>query len=317
MSNEITAPLVRLDASDKRKQDITRSKGPSGIIDGFGRVKEYVKIEGYTNECARAFQPRTARFDQPYQVAAERLHSDWNTCNRVFLGEIADCNLKCPYCYQGDRAQIETADVTPSQYLSAFMSSGSRVLRISGGEPMLHVQWVEETVSRSLDMLENPYVWIDTNLTVFHQFPLWLVSSGIVGFCGCFKPGIDGVSVSDQIDVVASWVKSGVDLYIYWPTVEGDGTSSCGQMVECLEALYLIDPALPLRVTPIHIDWAYAAIHTYDSALLGGASTVYDQCRTALNLWSNRRYVPEILWLPSHQVPLRMSREWWRKQWLQ
>jgi len=99
----ITAPMMLLEDS-AQAADIKASKAPSDIINGYARVKTYVKPDDFrAMEAGRDMGMRAALpFDQPFQVASEVSGLDWNITNRAFLGQVADCNLRCPYCYVGE-----------------------------------------------------------------------------------------------------------------------------------------------------------------------------------------------------------------------
>lgn len=257
--NEITAPLVLLGETEQAR-DIEVSKGPTDI-DAWGRCKEYVKLDNIKHRLM--MNPREWEFDQPFQVASHYTGERWDITNRAFLGQVADCNLNCPWCFANNGDDVPTIDVTPSEYVDGYIRwsldrKEAGVCRISGGEPLLYQEWVCEVLSQEC----GGYYWVDTNLTKCADFGGFgygqkslFAEHDRVSVCGCLKPGTAGLDV--QLEVVDDWVNGHcASLFLYWPT----DTDNREEMVEAMDALRDIHPKLPLRMIPIWIKQHYEVI---------------------------------------------------------
>jgi hypothetical protein len=248
--------------------------------------------------------PRDLMFDQPYQVASDWTKRSWTETNRVYLGQLAGCNLECPYCYAGSG---ETMQVSAEQYVRdywdynrTFVGTPAGVLRISGGEPMLHQEWVAEVAEQ---ISAGDYLWVDTNLTIVPDADLarklYPLNTGV---CGCFKPGVEGVNIEDQLGVVREWVAGGCDLYLYWPAWGGTDD----EFIDILGAIQGIGDGLPLRLAVIHINGQYKATGDFAQQWsFDRAQEATDRRRDLWRTWCGFHYPPEMLWLPSNQVPVR------------
>ena len=313
----MTEPTVQMAViPEKQRKDMAASAAPANreVFDDIYRVKQYVKPE----EMSYGVNPRDLSFEQPWQVASR--WCDANAANRVFLGETVDCNLDCSYCYRGENK--ETRNVTATEYVDAFFNhflqcdhiDGSEevgVLRVSGGEPMLHQDWVAgvcQSASRfSADRgTIAPYLWIDTNGTIHPTSNLCeKVCRQAVGVCLCFKPGVDGVTIAQQLEVANDFVTCGADVYFSYPSWDGALTTAAGFIPEIVEGLRDIHSLLPLRMSVIEIknyetNKSRPGFHESDKSL----RTRYRERKRALREICESLYEPELLWLPSHQVPI-------------
>jgi hypothetical protein len=287
-------------ATTAQAADIAASKAPSDIWRGYARVKTYNKPDTF----GMRVHPRDLMFDQPYQVASDWTNRSWTDTNRVYLGQLAGCNLECPYCYAGSG---ETMQVSALQYVHdyreynrTFSGTPAGVLRISGGEPMLHQEWVAQVAE---EISAGDYLWVDTNLTIPPSADLARILYPLnIGVCGCFKPGVEGVSIEDQLSTVWAWVTGGCDLYIYWPAWGGTDA----QFVDALDTLQGIGDGLPLRLTVIHINGQYKATGDFSEQWSAEqAAEATSRRRDLWRKWCEANYPPEMLWLPSNQVQIR------------
>ena len=312
----ITAPIDVI--TETQAKDIAASKGPTDIWRRCFRVKQYVKDD------QRGFgvNPRELAFDQPWQMAAERTGLSWADADRVFLGQLHGCNLKCPYCFVGDDA--ETVAMTPYEYVDGFSSYNVRfpkhragVLRISGGEPMLHQEWVTEILrvvrrGQCNSYPRPPFVWLDTNGTLTpedHLIDELRRHGRRAGVCICFKPHKwdDGVTLASrgrQYRIARHWVDSNIPIFFYWPSWDGQVWNDGTLLEECLDELSHISPFAPLRLTVIEIK-------NYKTTDARGWNPDPQELRSqflsrrnAHKRWCGERYSPDMLWLPSHRVPL-------------
>ncbi len=295
-----TVPIVLLEETGQAK-DIKASKGPTDIFNGRGRIKEYVKVCDIADPM---MNPRLLEFDQPYQVAAHATGCTWEEGNLVFLEQIADCNLDCDYCF-ANNPDAPTVEVTPAEYMDDFYDcradrlgrglSPPRVCRISGGEPFLHQEWLDELFQEWLH--DCGYLWIDTNITISPTEAVLLGLSIVpASICGCFKP--DMVPLGKQLGIVEEFVAGETSLFLYWP---------CDQlrhveMSECLEQLEDIQHGLPLRLTPIHIEWDYSVVAAGSEPRLDRKQSqhVCDEMRKTWWAWCDAHYTTAELWQPSH-----------------
>lgn len=255
MKMNISAPLDKLTGSTQA-QDVAASRGPSDVFQDCYRVKQYVKW----GDAPLHTHPATWEFPQPFQVAAARTGLSWDVCNRVFLGQLAACNIDCDFCFRG--ATNDTVNVTPEEYVAAFAAYNAAfpdhqagVMRISGGEPFLYQEWVAGVVSYAAD---DTYLWLDTNLTIAPTRALTadvLDEDPLLGVCGCFKPGL--WDLDEQLANAKAIVEAGADCYFYWPSSDD---LSVWQFEEFLGALEDAIPFAPLRLTVLNIKYNYSAV---------------------------------------------------------
>ena len=167
--------------------------------------------------------------------------------------------------------------------------------------------WVSTLIYEEID--QHEFAWIDTNLTRFPNQNLQHVLENLkydqsqnIGFCGCFKPGVDGVNIYLQLEVAHAFAEI-TEIFFYWPSWGSNNV----EFIDFLHALEKAIPFAPLRLTVIHIKYHYAAI-TQDK------QTTRQEGETSDNNFHNMRliwkqfckdtYPPELLWLPSHQVKI-------------
>ncbi len=318
-----TAPLTII--SDVQTRDINASKGPSDVLQGIYRAKQYVKNDEKRDAVINGYSPRCLSFPQPWQWAAQRWinagwHADPRGIDRVFLGQLGVCNLRCDECYAGCCCGIETVDVSAEDYVSAYYEYCRQfgycaTLRISGGEPLLFQEWTcavieddrmlmarDEYYATSVDPL---VMWVDTNLTIKPKTYLLSALSASMkntAVCGCFKPNrtwSDGtyVSIDAQLEIVGTFVEHGIPLFLYWPAWDKEYNSD--MFIDVLESLYKINKALPLRMTVIET-------HKYDAS--PGMENIDDACLRkcytdgleALDDFLLDHYHPDVIMLPSH-----------------
>ena len=297
-------------------KDIQASEGPHSVFRGKYRIKQYVKPSQMLDSTGRPIHPSLLPFPQPFQAASAWLGSSWNVTNRTFLGQLHGCNLPCPYCYVDRDAEAE--DVGADDYVLDWVAwnkfnpeAQAWVLRISGGEPMLYQSWVEDVIEFSREYLGlAPYIWVDTNGTVDpDRCLLEVLSWPGVGVNLCFKYGVD---LGHQLSIARTLIDAGVDTYFYVPAwlnnvqfpVLDPGWDFRLWLCNIAAGLRDISEYAPLRVTVIHIKPYQTCLKQGFEAPCHGESYMYVH-----NAWANMmsglyRDEPEILWLPSNQVPL-------------
>lgn len=301
--NYPAAPLMKI--GHEQKLDIGSSKGPTDVLDGIYRAKQYVKDDD--KEFYRS--PRAMPFDQPWQWASSKGFKN-EEIDKVFLGQLAGCNLDCDECYAA--CDAGTVDVTPEEYVDAFNRyckefGTCSVLRVSGGEPMLFQEWVwgiaEEYQRRVQD---EPILWIDTNLTVEPRSYLLrkLTYHRHSAICGCFKPNRqyhDGsvVSIWDQVSVVRDIMESGTNLFLYWPSWDKEALDDNTLLNSVLNELHRIDEYLPLRLTVIRTN-KYEASPNMDNISQDTLNLYYGRRQRALHDYLARHYHPSMISMPSH-----------------
>lgn len=306
--SKLTVPIMVLEGSDQAK-DIKNSKGPNDIWQECYRVKQYVKDD----ELGLTTHPNTLEFPQPYQAAHAKTRCGWNAGNRVFLGQMAGCNINCPYCFVGDNDS--TRLVTTEDYASAYWEYNAQypermagVMRISGGEPLMtdeRQNWISELLWDETEA----YIWLDTNLTTKPNKKLKdtldeIGKDGNVGVCSCFKPGVDGVDIYEQLEV-AKELAEVADIYFYWPSWGG----SLQQFKEFLHVLENAIPHAPLRLTVIRIKFHYAAVKAEAMGYNVGMEDTHsaENFRDFREAWKNfceYTYPKDMLWLPSNEIEL-------------
>lgn len=311
------APIAII--GDEQKTDILASKGPNDVLDGKYRAKKYVK------QFNTMFNPRHQMFDQPYQMAADNYASNAPVgfspegIDRVFLGQLAGCNLCCDECYADANTKSEL--VTAEEYVNAFDEYCAKfgdcgTLRISGGEPMLYQDWVCDVVRQWKKCARSylPILWVDTNLTIQPEQHLLhtLIGAFYLGaVCGCLKPnrftvGGERVDLGEQLDVVRSYTSAHIPLFIYWPSWDKEPSSAL--MIDILWKLIDIDPFLPLRFTVLKTNKYEASPNMEDASQDELDDLFYDR-RDHYYQFLVHNYDPYLVGLPSHRtLPLSHRR---------
>lgn len=319
----VTAPLTVI--SKVQQGDIANSFGPKDILGEVYRSKQYVKDDEKRGAVINGYSPRCLSFPQPWQWAAQRWsesggYADPRGIDRVFLGQLGVCNLRCDECYAGCYCGIETVDVSAEDYVSAYYEYCRQfgycgTLRISGGEPLLFQEWTCEVIEdeRMLMARDDDYVtsddplivWVDTNLTIKpKKYLLGALSASMknTAVCGCFKPNrtwADGtyVSIEAQLEIVGTFVERSIPLFLYWPAWDKEHNSD--MFIDVLESLYKIHSSLPLRMTVIetHKYDASPGMENIDDAQL---MKFYRDRAKALDDFLLDHYHPDVIMLPSH-----------------
>lgn len=306
---EVTAPFVLLNDTPQAS-DVALSEGPHQVFQRYARVKQYVKYSSLDINAS----PRQWDFDQPFQWVTDKVGGTWKENNNVYVVQMAGCNLACPYCFALKEGR--TAQLTPREVLDDYLanrkeqSSIGRCLRISGGEPFLHQNWLAEFVADNCRVVYPEHcLWIDTNLTIppgeklLGMFSAYMNISAAV--CGCFKPG--QAPLDEQLSVVRKLLGGAVrDLFLYFPADLSQSGNGKRALLDTLEGLYSIHYHLPLRLTVIRLKWEYQQTQANGGMCLDqGLSDAYFQSlRRVYFTWLEKHYPKERLWLPSHQAKL-------------
>lgn len=304
-----TAPMVRIEDTGQAK-DVAASKAPSSIWRGYARVKTYVKDD----EWGPTKSPREVAFEQPYQIASRYTGRPWSETNPVYLGELHGCNIRCPFCYLDWDGETPTVEIGSQQYVDDFMEfnrheaaegrSGSAVLRWSGGEPLLFQDWLAESISYFGEESWLDFGWLDTNLTVEPSLSLMSAMDEVpMGVCGCFKPGVEGVDLDDQLQVAARWLTAcpNDNIFFYYPSWGG----SDDEFEYVLDGLREIRRNAPLRLTVIEIKWSYAAMSDRQGQIMPvEARAQFTSRREQHHRYLSNHYSGSLLAMPSDLVPL-------------
>lgn len=315
----LTAPMEVI--PQKQRSDIAASAGPPEVFEDLYRVKQYIK----DHEMWLDFNPRRAPFPEPYQFASMMTGCTWAEGNRTFLGQLAGCNLNCPYCYRECGEHVETRDVTPREYVEAygrwneaFPEHKSGVLRISGGEPFLYENWMHALLARP----QWNALWIDTNGTIMPCQGMLdlLADNGYLCAAAvnlCFKPGIEGVALDDQLGVAAELVDAGAEVFFYWPAWDGAAPDDVGPMLQHLQKLRDVYQYAPLRLTVIEIKqyettkargWVpYPNIPTDEQGQDGALREAFNTRRHAYKGWLDDNYPADVIWTPACTLDLKFG----------
>ena len=232
---------------------------------------------------------------EPAGVAAAKLTNKkddvWvspRECNRVFLGQINGCNLKCWYCYVDDVAKSGNPAygkyVSAYKYLIQFLiesrksqnciqpDSKLNILRISGGEVFIVPEiifWMIETLEK-FELQDYIYIWVDCNLCTGNFYWKYLTEEQRIkirqykniGFCGCYK-GIDPENFFEntgahpdffykQFEMHKALINEGLDVYSYLYPVTSLERALDIRIMGFMDLLQHVDHFAPLRMaTPI------------------------------------------------------------------
>lgn len=315
--------LAKFTASEQMKAD-NEGKATSKLED-YWRTKTYVKPDDMLN-------PHYPIFPQPYQLASHLLGGDWNLYNRCCVIQIAKCNLDCWYCYvdkqlrQGYTHRGDGTEIghwfSPEEIHQMFKVSGTKVWRISGGEPTLAPEFLIDMIN--LLWLEDSLLWIDTNLVGDSRFYDLIKNvhpefQENVGMCGCFKGFTEGDAATAtrvgggilqaQFDQARRMVEdTHLNAFFYVPgiVVEGTNEKHIRQFFERM--VEEVDPMAPLRTYILEIK-------NYSSTEVGEwkrwkaefpvqmDNVGYFQ--RPIDIWQSllrEYYTPEQIWLPNHQI---------------
>lgn len=312
--------LAKFTASEQMKAD-NEGKITSTIAD-FWRTKTYVKPQDMMNTGYPIFP-------QPYQFAADLNGGTWNDYNECAVVQVGICNMHCWYCYvdpalrQGNPVTDEGVVVgdwfSPDEVKAMFEASGTKVWRISGGEPTLAPEFLVDMVN--LCMWEDNVLWIDTNLCGDARFWEQTRKKVVpefqkeVGVCGCFKgfteldassatKGGGGVLTTQFQNARSLILDTHYQPFFYVPDVityhtsDGDIRTFMERMIE------EVDPMAPLRTHIIQIK-DYAAT---DKEHWSKWTQRLPSGKRPIQVWQDllaEYYTPEQRWLPSHTVELR------------
>jgi uncharacterized Fe-S cluster-containing radical SAM superfamily protein len=260
--------------------------------------------------------PEYPIFPQPYQIGADRIGGSWIDYNEVFVVQVASCNLDCWYCFVDE--ELRRADTRKGDWFSAqdvidmWVESGTKVLRVSGGEPTLAPEFLMDLIQ--LMSNEDGILWIDTNL-MFDDRLISLLKTvtldeayGVV-FSGCFKGWTTGSAweqcrahLCHQLEAAHKLVKeTSVEVFFYIPDTM---TPEIGAL-EIAEFFHRlmdeVDPMAPLRTYVLHVkDYT-----STESALWSTIKQTVENGVRPIDLWKDlceQTYGPELNWIPNHQV---------------
>jgi len=310
---------MRLLGLEDYKQDVG---GHARVFGNLFRTKTYLK--DFPALCR--LHPRDWPFmGVPPLSAAARLGCSPNFCNETLILNLAECNLHCWFCFAAsmlDEAVGKNWSLSEQQIWSAmelYATVGRyRVLRISGGEPLLQ----QGSIVRMLDDFKNhatlvkmpPYIWFDTNLTIAPEEELVAALKahpGGVGVSGCFKgwtdqdvmvnTGQEAMGLGEQMRTARDWVETGLDVYFYVvdsTDIEirriGYTEIARGFIGELRDFCGDLAP-LKCGVMPIH--------EGYKCATRGkSAGTVTNEMQWAWGAALLDYYEPRHLWIPPHLI---------------
>jgi organic radical activating enzyme len=313
---EPSAKFVLFEESSQRA-DIEASKGPQEIAEGYIRFKSFAKSSDILMAYLRSTDApphglRNMPYDQPYQLFQEWMGGSWNDYTAPPVIQFSKCNLACPYCF-ADTGGRSTISLKPTQVWEDLRRvlrphlAGRSHIRVSGGEPFLEQKWLAEFLRSGT----GP-VWIDTNLTLSPTSALLESRRSHldqhVAICGCFKPGVypQEKSLETLEELVLRSPKSW-QIFVYY-TANHQVERPLLEFTSALHGLYELDKALPLRLTVLRLNWEYSQVAQREGGLpectQREADLLYHQLRGIHFDFLAECYPPEVLWLPSHQVPL-------------
>lgn len=90
--------------------------------------------------------------------------------------EVSKCNLKCPYCYHGDKLKGRNYSISKDVYfdiINQLVEKGGDYIEISGGEPLLHPQ-IDDFIKIAKD--KGLRVKLITNGTLISKMNIEIVS---------------------------------------------------------------------------------------------------------------------------------------------
>ena len=293
------------------------------VLGTFVRTKTYIK------EPARLLQkhPRLWPFQgQPVLWASERLQAPLNAVNEVAMICTAGCNLDCWFCFAGGVSPHTSRRVPFDEVYDELAATGKRVWRVSGGEPMLQASDVGKFVEYASDPGVRVF-WVDTNLAV-DPTPFLRELSGRttddVGVCGCFK-GVSDLSLKKNVRAEATMKQQFHNARLLWDALPNvffyvvdavtadvpkyaydrldafrkrlaEQVGFTAPLRTCFIELHPYNlgnwkpgqaPLRGVRVNELRREWDEVLVNRLDR---------YGAAR-------RRAYEPELLWLPSHQVP--------------
>ena len=282
-------------------------KSTSKLSD-YWRTKTYVKPIEMQN-------PDYPIFPQPYQVGVDKFGGTWLDYNEVFIVQVAQCNLNCWYCFVDKELRVSDESLgawfTAQEVIEMWRESGSRVLRVSGGEPTLAREFLHDLIL--LMPGEDGLLWIDTNL----MFDQRLINAlkGVtmeeaynVCFSGCFKGWTAndawefcGANLDQQFDAAHALVKhTPFELFFYIPDAMTPGVTSSDIEAFFNRMVEEVDPMAPLRTYVLHVkDYTPT-----DKSKWVDVRQQVDGLRP-IELWQHlcrKTFGPELNWIPNHQV---------------
>jgi uncharacterized Fe-S cluster-containing radical SAM superfamily protein len=309
--------IAKLAGSDQ-EQDLTLPAN----CEGFGRVRHFNRIGSRSwPENPLPIDPASKALGLP---RADRLQA------QVFQN--AACAWRCWYCYvpynllSGDssRGRWQTTDALVKLY--AAEASPAAVIDLSGGSPDLTPEWIPWMMRslRDAGLSEKTYLWSDDNLSTDYVFTVLsendrriLIEYENYGRVCCLK-GFDAESFSfnttaapdgfeQQFDVLARYLKLGIDLYGYVTLTGTDPDAARTGVPRLLDRLQALSECLPLRFVPLEI---VSFTPTGKRSKADGQKFVSaDQVqRGAIEIWSReleRRYSKSELGLNIADVVIR------------
>lgn len=138
----------------------------------------------------------------PLLPAARALQVAPSECREALVFQVGACNLRCWFCFVD--SYLLAGDSRHSSLLQVDeiidLLEGefpARILHVSGGEPLLAPEFIEELRARTnaSGAATAPYLWIETNLTILPRdlsagalaAVARLADQSSVGFVGCFR----------------------------------------------------------------------------------------------------------------------------------
>ncbi len=320
--------LARFDTSTMKNE----ARSAITIVEDFYRAKTYVKPD----DMLLPF--REMPFTEPFMVAQARVGGTWNDHNAPFAVQVAGCNANCPFCFVP--RELRSFDDSTGKWFTAKEvvairdgnEPGRKTIRITGGEPFLAPEFIS-AMGDELKDRPDTFLWIDTNLlgnrygdvisSLHHHV------NDRFGICCCFK-GFDedtfsihsGLKPERYIDqwnnakaIHGAMKELGIqkNLFFYVPEIAFIRAGCNARVTSIVESFMTrlqetIHENAPLRVTVLSLK-EYDANRGWKERLnekLGNGHVMIHGSGVTRRAWNElleRRFPPEMRWLPQYQVP--------------
>jgi uncharacterized Fe-S cluster-containing radical SAM superfamily protein len=325
--NEQERKVLLADFTDSVMQK--DNDGKNSFLKDSWRIKTYVKDD------QKLLPTHLRDFPEPYQVAQYHCGGTWNDYNQTFIIQVAECNLRCFYCFvpeelrEGTHGKYCTAEEIMEIFLNQHISN---VLRVSGGEPFLAPEFLMDLakkIHREYQKMDhrNMFLWIDTNLLghdydkVINELNLYRIPYGI---CGCFKgfdakefcinTGCNNLSLYNKqfqnAKILVDSVGLHGEIFFYIPELVFLIKDTMDQLL----LTNMISLFMKRLQTEVHL---YAPLRTTVLTIknyeVNKNRMPQNRIETGVTrkIWFDllqKYYLMDLLWLPQYQIPLKLQK---------